>query len=68
MDGTSEEAQMKNFPRFVYVTREGEGKDAYLLVNEATGNIDENGVVGVYELTRTAQMVVTRELRDRTQK
>lgn len=49
-------------PKAVYITREVEDEDDYLMVWEDLDSIDADTVVGLYELTAKKTMRVTRSL------
>lgn len=54
-----------SFPNRVFVVREKDGEDSYLLIYESVEEMAENGqVVAVYELTGTGKVQIAKTLVD----
>lgn len=53
----------QKFPKTIYVTREGEGNDAYwsITLPDDLDGVDQSTVVGVYDLSGTGIVRVNRD-------
>lgn len=52
----------KNFPKTIFVQRDGEGEETYLATYEELDGIDDDTIVAVYELRDVKRMKVSSEL------
>lgn len=55
-------AIVKQFPDVIYVRRESDGDDSYLVADEDTNGIEENTAVAIYERKDVRTLKVERVL------